>query len=97
MPTTPPLVQKKTVRGCFPIKRHAKGEEERGGKMEEKLYSIYYDPKHPTSISPIIKLAKASGCSKAKVKKWVNAQPTHFIVKLRKRMLRESIGADKKI
>jgi len=48
-------------------------------KMEEKLRSIYYDPKHPASFSSIVKLAKASGYSEAKVKKWLMAQPTYTL------------------
>ena len=44
--------------------------------MNERLKGIYYDPKNPAAFSSVDKLAKASGYSKAKVKKWLMAQPT---------------------
>jgi len=47
--------------------------------MEEKLRKIYYDPKHPSGFASISKLAKASGYSQAKVKKWLQAQPTYTL------------------
>lgn len=47
--------------------------------MEEKLKSIYYNPKNPAAFSSIAKLAKASGYSIAKVKKWLKAQPTYTL------------------
>lgn len=47
--------------------------------MEQKLKSIYYDPKNPASFSSVAKLAKASGYSIAKVKKWLKSQPTYTL------------------
>ena len=47
--------------------------------MEQKLKSIYYDPKNPAGFASIAKLAKASGYSKAKVKTWLKAQPTYTL------------------
>ena len=47
--------------------------------MDQKLKSIYYDPRNPASFSSIAKLAKASGYSRAKVKTWLKAQPTYTL------------------
>ena len=47
--------------------------------MEQKLKAIYYDPRHPAGFSSIAKLAKASGYSSTKVKKWLRAQPTYTL------------------
>ena len=47
--------------------------------MEEELKSIYYDPKNPAGFSSVAKLAKASGYSTSKVKKWLKAQPTYTL------------------
>lgn len=47
--------------------------------MEEKLKSIYYDPKNPAGFSSVEKLAKASGYSQKKVKTWLKAQPTYTL------------------
>jgi transposase InsO family protein len=47
--------------------------------MEQKLKAIYYDPKHPAGFSSIAKLAKASGYSNVRVKKWLKAQPTYTL------------------
>jgi len=64
--------------------------------MEEKLKSIYYDPKHPASYSSIAKLAKASGYSTAKIKKWLKAQPTYTLHRqaLKKYLTRKYIVHD---
>lgn len=47
--------------------------------MEQKLKSIYYDPKNPAGFASIAKLARASGYSTAKVKTWLKAQPTYTL------------------
>ena len=47
--------------------------------MDERLKSIYYNPKNPAGFSSINKLAKASGYSHAKVKKWLQAQSTYTL------------------
>ena len=47
--------------------------------MEETLKKLYYNPKSPAGFSSIAKLAKASGYSRAKVKKWLKAQPTYTL------------------
>ena len=49
--------------------------------MNEKLKSIYYDPKHPASFSSIKKLSQASGFSQTKVKEWLKTQPTYTLHK----------------
>lgn len=47
--------------------------------MEQVLKKIYYDPKHSAGFSSIAKLAKASGYSEGKVKRWLKAQPTYTL------------------
>ena len=47
--------------------------------MDQKLKSIYYNPRNPAGFSSAPKLAKASGYSLTKVKKWLKAQPTYTL------------------
>ncbi|MEL7196320.1 MAG: DDE-type integrase/transposase/recombinase [Bacteroidota bacterium] len=47
--------------------------------MEERLKSVYYDPKHPAGFASIQKLAKATGISQRKVKTWLKEQPTYTL------------------
>ena len=47
--------------------------------MDQKLKTIFYDPKNPAGFASIAKLAKESGYSKAKVKTWLKAQPTYTL------------------
>ena len=48
-------------------------------EMNERLKTIYYDPKHPAGFASISKLAKESGVSQKKVKEWFEAQPTYTL------------------
>lgn len=48
-------------------------------KMDATLKAIYYDPKNPAGFASVEKLAKASGFSVKKVKKWLEAQPTYTL------------------
>lgn len=47
--------------------------------MEERLKTVYYDPKHPAGFASIQKLAKATGVSVRKVKAWLKEQPTYTL------------------
>lgn len=47
--------------------------------MNEVLRSIFYNPEHPAGFASIQKLAKASGYSEKKVKKWLESQPTYTL------------------
>ena len=47
--------------------------------MNERLKAIYYDPENPAGFSSASKLAKASGYSRAKVNRWLKAQPTYTL------------------
>ena len=47
--------------------------------MEERLKTVYYDPKHPAGYASIQKLAKATGISEKKVKAWLKKQPTYTL------------------
>lgn len=49
--------------------------------MNDTLKSIYYDSKHPAGFSSVKKLAKASGFSYNRVKKWMKAQATYTLHK----------------
>ena len=44
--------------------------------MESELKSIYYNPRHSASFASVKKLSDASGYSQARVKKWLQSQPT---------------------
>ena len=47
--------------------------------MEEILGKIYYNARHPASLGSIMKLSKASGVPREKVKQWLMAQPTYTL------------------
>ena len=47
--------------------------------MNERLSAIYYDPKHPAGFASASKLAKETGFSINKVKKWMESQPTYTL------------------
>lgn len=47
--------------------------------MNEQLHSIFYNPEHPAGFASIQKLAKSSGYSEKKVKKWLESQPTYTL------------------
>ena len=53
--------------------------------MNNALKAIYYDVTHPAGFSSVKKLAKASGYSYDKVKKWLKAQPTYTLHKQAKK------------
>ena len=53
--------------------------------MNEKLKSIYYNPKHPAGFASISKLSKASGIGKAKVEKWLQKQSTYTLHRMAKK------------
>ena len=53
--------------------------------MNNALKAIDYDVTHPAGFSSVAKLAKASGYSYDKVKKWLKAQPTYTLHKQAKK------------
>lgn len=47
--------------------------------MNERLKSIYYDPKHPAGFASVAKLSKESGIKPKEVKEWLREQSTYTL------------------